>query len=118
MTTGPWKPVSLHTYHVRIVEVDARIIVGEGLDAQLSTKISLSSSIDGSVQVDLKSPTGEIVRTNHLRADRTDCVMYREDFAAKEIELWYPIGYGKQPLYSLEVTLFDKVSQGLHSSCQ
>jgi len=35
----------------------------------------------------------------------TTCV-----FGDDEVELWYPVGYGKQPLYEIEVVAIDDVS--------
>lgn len=32
------------------------------------------------------------------------------DFEGAEVQLWWPIGYGSQHLYTVEVTLLDQVS--------
>ncbi len=33
------------------------------------------------------------------------------------VEGWYPVGYGKQPLYDLEITLLDKVRSAAWIDC-
>ncbi|KAF6762656.1 beta-mannosidase [Ephemerocybe angulata] len=108
MTVGPWKPISLQTYTARVADVDVRVEVSENLEVQLSAEISLSDSVTGAVQVDLKNPEGNTVASEKLGVTDSKKAEFKKSFASGEVDLWYPVGYGKQPLYSLHVTLLDK----------
>jgi beta-mannosidase len=32
-------------------------------------------------------------------------------FSAGFLELWYPVGYGKQPIYTIEIEVIDEVNK-------
>ncbi|EGO27915.1 glycoside hydrolase family 2 protein [Serpula lacrymans var. lacrymans S7.9] len=108
MTIGPWKPVKLHTYNTHLTDVDVRSKVSESLDVSLSVDLSLSEKTAGSASVVLKNSQGAtIVSESDLKTDsgsaRTEFF-----FSPGVLDLWYPVGYGKQPLYTVEVQVKDK----------
>lgn len=113
MTVGPWKPIRLETHTTRVEELDVRVDVSENLDANFSATVSLSHDLTGAIQVDLKSPAGTVVGSERLELVQSKSATFSKSFLAKEIELWYPVGYGKQPLYTLEVSVYDKVYIGI-----
>ncbi|KAF9263450.1 glycoside hydrolase family 2 protein [Marasmius fiardii PR-910] len=102
MTTGPWKPINLQTYGNRITEVDIRTVVSTDLDVELNVQVEVSDN-PSSVKVLLKSPNGSVVVTDTTTSDGR--VSFK--FKYGELDLWYPVGYGKQPLYTVEVEVKD-----------
>ncbi|KAG7097004.1 hypothetical protein E1B28_004398 [Marasmius oreades] len=107
MTTGPWKPVSVQTYRNRITELDVRSKVSPTLDVQLSIRLELLEKVPGTASVTLKSPDGSMVVTDgHISTD-TGHSQISFSFTPGEVRLWYPVGYGKQPLYTVEVEVKD-----------
>lgn len=116
MTTGPWKPVHLESYTMRIVDVDIRSNVSEKLDVKLSACFSISG-LDSpsapatvSVSFTLKSPDGSILKSSDgINLDKLGCAKATWEWSAGELKLWYPVRYGEQPLYTAEVVLLDDV---------
>lgn len=110
MTIGPWKPIKLHTYDVYLADVDIRSVVSEALDVKISVDLLLSDKIYSSASIALKDPQGDVVYTeNNIKVGsgdaRAEC-----KFPSGELQLWYPVRYGEQPLYSIVVTVSDAVS--------
>ena len=109
MTVGPWKLVKLHTYDVYLADVDIRSVVSEALDVTISVELLLSGSISGSASITLKNPQGGIVDTKNIEVQsgkaRTEFI-----FPRGELQLWYPVHYGEQPLYDIVVAVHDTVS--------
>ena len=109
MTVGPWKPITLHSYHTSISEVDIRTKVSERLDVNLTVDFELSSPSSGTASVVVKNAAGVQIaeekdmhcKSGHYRAEF--------GFTAGSVDLWYPVGYGKQPIYTVEVTVVDEV---------
>lgn len=108
MTVGPWKPIALEAYENRITDLDVRIDVSESLDATVTVEIALAEKRTAEGSISLKGPNGSALVGE--RDEFHDGRMRKEfRFAAGDIELWYPVGYGKQPLYTIEVQVFDNV---------
>ncbi|KAK7049564.1 hypothetical protein VNI00_005595 [Paramarasmius palmivorus] len=113
MTTGPWKPISLQVYHNRITELDVRSKVSQKLDVQMSVGLEFQEKAAGTASVTLKSPDGTVVASDsHISTESGHCHV-SFSFTAGEVELWYPVGYGKQPLYTVEVEISDANSTPL-----
>jgi len=111
MTVGPWKPISIQFYENRITEVDIRSQVSEQLDVQVPVALAFSEKVSGFVTVSLKAPDGTVVASSKdIKTDQGQAKA-KFDFKPGQVELWYPVGYGKQPLYTVEIELNDQVSQ-------
>jgi len=111
MTVGPWRPIRFHTYEVRIAEVWANAIISDQLVPLLDLSFELAGDeFTGTVQVSVRDPRRvsikEIKDIRVAGGKGSATSAFDED----EIELWYPIGYGKQPLYEIEVVVIDDVS--------
>ena len=111
MTAGPWRPIRFHTYEIRIAEVWANAIVSDKLEPLLDLSFELAGDeFAGTVQVSVRSPNRvsikEIKDVKVAGGKGSTTSAFSED----EIELWYPVGYGKQPLYEIEVVAIDDVS--------
>jgi len=110
LTVGPWRPVSLHTYHTRISDLHISAQVDESLDADLIVRIALfPQEISGAAEVLLKDASGSVVtrQSNVETKGGTAQAVYH--FAKGDVKLWYPVGYGEQPLYDIQVNVFDDV---------
>ena len=115
MTVGPWKPISLHTYQSRISDLYAKSTVSEELAVNVNVTFSLSHPTSAVASVMLKNPEGEVLMgfkdvkiTNGQAAVSYDFspvsaflspLSLLIFFAKGAVDLWYPVGYGKQPLF-------------------
>ena len=89
----------------------ANAIVSDKLEPRLDLSFDLAGDgFTGTTQVSLRGPKGvsikEIKGVKIAGGEGSTTFAFGDD----EIELWYPIGYGKQPLYEIEVVAIDDVS--------
>jgi len=106
---GPWKPINLHMYNTRIVDLDIRTEVSESFDILLKVDCNLSSEFLGSASFFL-----DTVEDRHLISHddlETGEGRFYAEFCltSKDVELWFPVGYGNQPLYAAVVQIVDQV---------
>ncbi|KAJ1311549.1 hypothetical protein OPQ81_010033 [Rhizoctonia solani] len=108
-TIGPWRPITLETYAVRLSDVRVRQDVKEDLSAKLSVDVEVSDkSSDLSASVALKSlADAAIIRSTNITIKGGQGVAEFE-LAKGEVNLWYPVGYGKQALYTVEIQVADQ----------
>jgi beta-mannosidase len=110
MTVGPWKPISFHTYQNRITDIFVRSQVSESLDVNLKVDFTLSEKAPGFASFILKKTDGtSVVEAIEMPTDTAQCQLAFH-FAPGDLQLWYPKGYGEQPLYKVEVQITDTVS--------
>jgi beta-mannosidase len=84
--------------------------VDEGLGANLIVRIALSPrETSGIAEVLLKDPSGAIVTSRSSIEVKGGAALAAFNFVKGEVELWYPVGYGEQPLYDVQVKVFDDV---------
>ncbi|EED80557.1 hypothetical protein POSPLDRAFT_128099 [Postia placenta Mad-698-R] len=124
MTCGPYRPISLITYTARLSDVHPRVSVSSGPALLPSLKLNLTIagrvSAAQAAHVVLKDTDGGfVVREAHIPlsiteprdgdvVEVTDIVSWDLDTV---VELWWPVGYGKQKLYTLEVVLLGQQSK-------
>ena len=111
MPVGLWRPIRFHAYDIRIAEVWANAIVSEKLEPRLDLSFELAGDgFAGTVQVFVRRPGKVSVKEmkDVKVAGGRGSTSYT--FGDGEVELWYPVGYGKHPLYEIEVAAFDDVS--------
>ena len=113
MTVGPWRPVYLHSYNTRISDLHTSALVDESLDADLIVRIALSPSETWTTaEVSLKDPAGSesriITSQSNINLDNGAARIVFH-FKNGEVKLWYPVGYGEQPLYEVQVRIYDNV---------
>lgn len=109
MTVGPWKDVHVDSYNVRLSDVRIDTTLSGDKYDQASLKVQIqytgSPSDDYNVEYTFEDARGKVIRSDTLPAkEKLDY-----QFSTGEVEAWYPIGHGKQPLYSLSVQLKDSV---------
>ncbi|KAJ3532447.1 hypothetical protein NM688_g7423 [Phlebia brevispora] len=117
MTVGPWKPIRLEAYSTRIAEVDVRSTVSESLDATVSVSFSVSGSSSVVISsVELYNASGvQVFGNNDVKGEKGQAEFKLSEAAC---ELWYPVGYGSQPLYTVKITIADEDGRVLDSKSQ
>ncbi|KAK2046257.1 family 2 glycosyl hydrolase [Colletotrichum somersetense] len=110
LTCGPWRPINLEIYESRITDLYFETIVDDSLK---SAKVVAHATTEGNatkvrfdVSLDGKSLASETVEAN---ADAGTSAT----FQIQEPALWYPVRYGKQPLYTVTATLLGGGNDGI-----
>ena len=108
LTSGPWQPIYRDSWAVRIVEIDCRPQVDvAGLSATVQVHLRLAGNLAGlRLEHELLDPEGRCVASASNPADVSDVAL-----AVDAARLWWPVGSGEQPLY----TLITRVTDG-HTS--
>ena len=122
-TAGIWRPIGLHRWRqARIVSVRPVVSVEVGGDGVAGDPRAADASAPRwarglvEVHVDLERGPGDdaelaLELEASVGGQSVTCVVPPGDdkavlsLAAGQVELWWPAGYGRQPLYDLEVTL-------------
>lgn len=104
VTCGIFKPVYLR--YADDMYVDNIYVVTQSVDsfgAQIYTELSLCNyDRGGLVKMEIFSPDGKRAAGTELYSRESSIV---RRFDIKNPQLWYPNGYGEQPLYTLEITV-------------
>ncbi|KAI9836995.1 MAG: hypothetical protein M1819_000644 [Sarea resinae] len=107
LTCGPWRPINLEVYTARITDLSFKLDVPFHLQ---SAEIVARAEVEG--------PASEVLLEIHLGeklvASETVPVLDMSasvTFITRQPRLWYPAGYGEQPLYTLTATLFEGSSK-------
>ncbi|KAI1633483.1 beta-mannosidase [Biscogniauxia mediterranea] len=98
LTCGPWRPINLEIYESRITDLWCEIDVEKSLK---TANVTVYASIEGDaskIRLDI-SLDGKSVASQHIDADSS------ATFRIPDPKLWYPIRYGKQPLYTVKATI-------------
>ncbi|KAJ1326169.1 beta-mannosidase [Microdochium nivale] len=102
LTAGPWRPISLEVYSARISDLYTEIKVDDSLK---SANVVVQAVIEGeasAVRFDA-SIDGQVIASETVRiSDNTHATTA---FAVRNPRLWWPKGYGEQPLYTVKATL-------------
>ena len=110
LTAGPWRPIRLEAYQQRVADLHCPVEVAPDLgSAALPVSIEieagsagLTGASDLMAHLSLYSPTGELIDQATLPVEGAQ-LSHRFELASPQ--LWWPHGYGAQPLYRLEVAL-------------
>ncbi|ULH16984.1 hypothetical protein MF271_17550 (plasmid) [Deinococcus sp. KNUC1210] len=115
LTCGPWKPVTLSGYTLRLTDVYLPGEVAPDLKtAFLPVKVTLSGAVPANtdfggaaptarvqLQAELRGPDDQVLQTAELAVqEHTETL-----FEIQDPQLWYPSGQGGQPLYTVVVRL-------------
>ncbi|GCE26059.1 beta-mannosidase [Dictyobacter alpinus] len=107
MTAGLWRGVRLESYDARIADVHCPYEVAEDLQrVRLPVEIQLEASTQAAAQevhIALYAPSGELAAETTVRVEGQQAV--HAQLALTQPQLWWPNGYGEQPLYRLVTTL-------------
>ncbi len=78
------------------------------LDIEIETEYAVSDSLK--IRAKLTAPNGSIIETENEIVNKTILSLN-----IPNAELWYPRGYGEQPLYELAMALIDKNGETVDS---
>jgi beta-mannosidase len=107
LTCGPWRPIRLEIYEARVAEIDIKTTVNDDLDA---AEVIIDLVIEGSAaDATLSLSYGEANDSSlgSVIARRDDKGSVSTTWKVSKPHLWYPRGYGKQPLYSVRIELIN-----------
>ena len=107
----------LRTYHAHISDIYASAKVNEHLEADLTVRILLSSETPCAADVLLKDPSGNEVTGRRKITMNGGVTQVSFQFKSGDIKLWYPVGYGEQPLYVVHVKVLDGVRPNIKERC-
>ncbi|KAH9927208.1 glycoside hydrolase family 2 protein [Epithele typhae] len=118
MTTGPWKPIRLETYDALIADLDIRPRVDESLNASIDVTFALSKPGTNVASVAIRDPEGKTVIDQTNISVKSSSASANFKLSAGLVELWWPVGYGKQPVYEAEVAITDAAGKVLDKKLQ
>ena len=107
VTAGVWKPISLHQWSTaRIVSVVPQVTVRPDGRGHVSICVKLERTSERAVLVSARL-TGAGGTDVSTRITATTATAIRLDLDVADPALWWPRGYGDQPLYDLAVWVSD-----------
>jgi len=99
-------------YETRITDLDIRSRVSESLAVDITVDLLLSSEASAFALFVLKDPRGREVTSGNKISTDLGSVHVEFHYCDGTLELWYPVKYGEQPIYTLEVQISDEVHVG------
>ena len=102
VTAGIWRPLLLETWHDARIDTVRPLVEVDGTTGLLHADINIERSADYECALQLDVRIGGSSASRTLAPDETSAVL---DVAVSDVDLWWPRGYGKQPLYPVTVTL-------------
>jgi len=108
VTCGIHRPVYIR--YGNDMYVDSAYIVTENIDsysAQIRLELDFANYENGGLmQIEVISPNGETVKSESVYSKEPKTV---RRYDIEDPELWYPLGYGEHPVYTVRVTLGENV---------
>lgn len=106
LTCGPWRPIQLEVYDLRISDLYFTTEVGESLkSAEVVAKADVEGDEEGDEVIFEISLEGKMIGAERVTVENCFAMA---TFKSQNPKLWYPHTYGKQPLYVLSATLCRK----------
>jgi beta-mannosidase len=105
LCVGPWRDVYVESYETRLAYVlTSTRLANDFKYAELDVTVTLEGA-NAEVTLELYSCEGMLLEAKRV----TD--PSKQTFTLETPELWYPHGYGEQPLYKLVVKLTDEMQE-------
>ena len=103
VTAGIWQPLYLETWDTaRIASVRPLVVSASEEKAVAQVHVDLSGKSEGlELSLTLRGPAGRAVAEETGPADVHKTIT----LDVSDPQLWWPVGHGEQPLYTLQVTL-------------
>ncbi len=108
VTAGIWRPLSLDTWHDARIDTVRPLVEVDGTTGLLHAHIDIERSVDYDCALRLDVHVGGSSASRTLAPDETSAVI---DVAVADVDVWWPHGYGMQPLYPVTVTLSGDTGQ-------
>lgn len=111
MTVGPWKDILLEAYTARIDSNRISVTLEEPYDApSLRSTFEVVGQTEGlAADVKLVDNKGSVVKevTGISLSSEGNVTVGRVEWSFKtgEVDIWWPVGHGAQPLYTVNVIL-------------
>lgn len=108
MTAGLWRPAQLETFSARIDDLHCPSAVSDDLQtATLPVHVTLAGAQEKlpeglTLRVTVYSPEHQIVDSATLPVTAHEL---HHTFTIKDPTLWWPLGYGEQPRYTVEASI-------------
>jgi beta-mannosidase len=110
-TIGVFDQIFIETIDaMQIVETDVHTVVSEKCSkANICISVKAISEISGGLHVTIKNPDGSVIGEHKEKVQgQADTVLRPEfEFTVERPQLWWPRGYGDQPLYEITIKLID-----------
>ncbi|KAK3341810.1 glycoside hydrolase family 2 protein [Lasiosphaeria hispida] len=103
-TCGPWRPINLEIFDARLADLGFDSVVDKSLgfaDVKATAEVEYVEGAADTVRFDI-SLEGEQVASETVAITSSAVTT---SFHIDSPSLWYPVRYGKQPLYQVTVTL-------------
>jgi len=103
MTCGPYRPVLIEQYNTKFQDVKILAQVNPELQASVTVELALQGAKEDSlaIRIELLAASGKVVCGFAGLYEKSKTMRLH----IKEPELWWPIGMGKQVLYTVRLTL-------------
>ncbi|KAJ3788678.1 glycoside hydrolase [Lentinula aff. detonsa] len=113
MTCGIYRPVVLSTYSVHIDNMFTKASVNGNFACSLEVDVGMKGQLNEieKYRVVLKDSRNNNVRAEDISAGgdvKQNVTLVYWTFNKDEIKLWWPVGYGDQCLYTVELTILSK----------
>lgn len=117
LSYGIWRPVTLYSYRDSFIE-DLFVYTKklDQSDAEINFEVTYAKRTAGplTARVEILSPDLRVVANRHYTlSDSGRCFSIH----IADPELWWPNGFGNQPLYTCNVTLINDQGEELDSKC-
>ncbi|KAJ6506424.1 glycoside hydrolase [Mycena vitilis] len=108
MTCGPYRPITLKTYTVRLQEVQTYALLSNENAPSLKVDVTLEGAAHStSLRIALSDANQNVLKSEDVPST-TGALSW--DLAGL-VEPWWPVGYGAQHLYTVSVSLIDASSR-------
>ncbi|RAK07882.1 beta-mannosidase [Halanaerobium saccharolyticum] len=114
VTMGIWKDIdlfALNTARIEEIKVEQNHLESGSVDLDIDLITEKIAAENLEVKVDF-SQSGESIYQNNFEIEGEKAKI---EFEVENPELWWPNGMGEQPLYDLEISIFDSGGQKLDS---
>ncbi|KAF1811736.1 putative beta-mannosidase [Eremomyces bilateralis CBS 781.70] len=102
---GPWRPVRLELYESRISSLRIDYDFPESLGEVRGTVSAPIEGLKGDrVNFKIRIRDSTVITIDAIVDEQRNA---KQEFSIPNVLLWYPHGYGDQPLYDVEATLYE-----------
>ncbi|KAJ4298969.1 hypothetical protein N0V90_004213 [Kalmusia sp. IMI 367209] len=103
MTAGPWKPITIETFRSKILDVWVEYEIDEDLK-QVEGKVFVETVGTGRIEVEISKDGQSLEKLDDFQPTKTKNI-FNAEFELPDASLWWPRGYGSQPLYTIVASL-------------